>query len=82
MNNIWAKRKERMTQTNRGTRQSPDECDNQIPNNHQSANGHFRTTQAMLQTPQNHLMGVNNFTPGINLILIFLFLIYSEIFMS
>ncbi|GAU22188.1 hypothetical protein TSUD_252160 [Trifolium subterraneum] len=40
------------------------ECDNQISNNHQSANGHFRTPQAMMsQRPQNHQpMGVNNFT--------------------
>jgi hypothetical protein len=68
MNNIWAKRKEMMAQTNRGTHL--DECDNEIPTNHQSANGHLRTPQAMLQRPQNHVMGVNNFTQGINLIFI------------
>jgi hypothetical protein len=67
MNNIWAKRKERMTQTNRDTRLDEGE----IPNDHQLADGHFRTPEAMLQTPRNHFMGVNNFTQGINVILIF-----------
>jgi hypothetical protein len=65
MNNIWAKRKEMMAQTNRGTRL--DECDNETPTNHQSTNGHFRTPEVMLHRPQNHVMGVNNFTQGINL---------------
>jgi hypothetical protein len=57
MNNIWAKRKEMMAQTNRGTRL--DECDNETPTNHQSTNGHFRTPEVMLHRPQNHVMGIN-----------------------